>query len=138
MGLRKILGGVFGSIISRNQHRIYMSAQVVERIEREMEAIQGAQEQFAKAMMQYTEVLESHTTAMQGLSEASHKLSKNAAEQNKLITRLMEFLEQPTSEVAKVIPELELVPKVENIVFPPGCYRRRRLQKKDEQVLSIR
>jgi len=138
MGLRKILGGVFGSIISRNQHRIYMSVQVAERILREMEEIHRAQSQFARAMTHYAEQLKSHTSAIEGLSKASHELTISAAEQNKVLTRLIKLLEQSPAGVEKMIPEPEEEKEAETIVFPPGCYGRRRSQNRDERVLSIR
>ncbi len=138
MNLRKTLGGVLTSIIGKKQYRIYMSEQVAERIERGMEEIQLAQDRFASAMMQYAETLKSHTGSIEGLSKASCELTKSAAEQNKVLTLLIKLVEQPPAGVEQVIPEPEEEAEAENVVFPLGCYRRRRLQNKDEQVLSIR
>ena len=138
MSLSEILGGVFTSIVSKNRYRIYMSVQMVERISREMEEIHRAQDQFARAMNHYAEQLKSHTSAIEGLSKASQELSKSAAEQNKVLTRLTKFVEQPLAGVEQIIPEPGEKTGAGNIVFPLGCYKGRRLQNKDEQVLSIR
>jgi len=138
MSLRKMLDGVFGSIISKHQSRIYMSELVVERMARGMDEIQLAQDRFAKAMIQYSEQIENHTSAIEGLSKASHELTISAAEQNKVLTRLIKLLEQSPAGVEKMIPEPEEEKEAETIVFPPGCYGRRRSQNRDERVLSIR
>ena len=137
-GTRWLWAWVFASIIRKNQYRIYMSEQVAKRIVRGMEEIQRAQDRFAGAMTQYAEQLNIHTSAIKDISKAAHELTKSAAEQNKVLTRIIKLVEQPTVGVKQIIPEPEEEAKAENIVFPPGCYRRRLLQNKDEQVLSIR
>ena len=136
MSLRNILGGIFTSTKSKNQHRIYQSEHVVERIARGMEEMQRAQNQFAIAMTQYAEQLKSHTSAIEGLSKASRELTDSAAEQNRIFTRLAKIAEQLPAEVDTIIPELEET-KAEKTVFPSGCYRRRLLQNKDE-VLTFK
>ena len=116
-----------------------MSVQMVESILRGMEEIELAQEQFARAMMQYAEQLKSHTSAIEGLSKASQELSKSATEQNKFLIHLTKFVEQPPSEVPHIINEPEEEIEVINIAsHPPGCYKRRLLQNKDDQLISIR
>ncbi len=135
MSLRKTLGDIFNKFISKNQFRIYMSEQMVDRIESRMEEVQQAQDRFARAMTQYAEHLKSHTSAIEGLNKASHELANNAADQNKVLTRLIEFMKQPPAGIEQIIPKPEEETIAKNIVFPPGCYRRRRLQNKKVEVL---
>lgn len=125
MSLRKLLGGVFASSASKNQGRIYMSKQVVERLERQMEEIQRAQDRFARAIIQYSEQLKSHTDSIEGLSQASRGLAESAAEQNKVLIRLIQFVEQTPAQVERIISEPEEEIQAENTVFPPGCCIRR-------------
>ena len=66
---------------------------------------------------------ESHTNAIQGLSEASQELKKGAAEQNKVLARLLETAEQ-TGPRPEIETE-EVAPEVEEKKFPPGCIRNR-------------
>ena len=138
MSLRKILFGAFGSILSKNQHRIYFSGQAADRILRRMEEIEREHDRFASAMTHYATQLKNHTNAIEGLSEASHELTISAAEQNKFLTRLTKLIEQQPARVEQIIPKPEAESEVKNIVFPPGCYRRRLQQNKGEQVISMR
>ncbi|GAH81008.1 unnamed protein product, partial [marine sediment metagenome] len=48
------------------------------------------------------------------------------AEQNKVLTRLMEVMEQG------VLQKEEIEPKVEKVEFPPGCYKSRRQVAEEE------
>ena len=137
MSLRNIFSGLFSAVKSRNEYRINKSELMAERITRGMEEIQRAQDRFALAMTQYTEQLKIHTSAIEGLSMASRELTDSAAEQNGIFTRLAKIAEQLPAEVDTIIPELEET-KAEKTVFPSGCYRRRLLQNKDEQVLTFK
>jgi hypothetical protein len=130
---KKIIREAFESIISKNQHRVYMSELVAERIASRMEAIQLAQDRFAKAMTRYAAHLESHTSAIEGLNKASHELAKSAAEHNNILTRLVRLLELSPAGVEKIIPQHEEEIKAENAVVPSGCQKRWQLQNKDEQ-----
>jgi hypothetical protein len=125
MSLKKILGGAFGSIISKNYYRIYMSKQEAECILRRMEGVERAQDQLARAMTQYAVQLKSHTDAIEGLSKASRELTKSAIEQSKFLTHLTKLIEQPSVGAEHIILESEEKSEVKNMVFPPGCYRRR-------------
>jgi septation ring formation regulator EzrA len=102
-----------------------------------MEEIQQAQEQFALAMTQYAEQLKSHTSAIEGLSKASRELTDSAAEQNKVFSRLVKLLERVPAGAELIASEPE-ENKAENTTFPSGCYRRRLIQNKDEQVLTLK
>jgi len=136
MSLKDILRGL-DAVIGRNQSRINMSEQIIERVEIGMEKIQQAQDHFAEAMTQYAEQLKSHTESIEGLNKASHELSRSAAEQNEVLIRLFKIVEKLSTGMEQTIPEPEERTKTENIVFPPGCYRTWRLQNKGEQVLGI-
>ena len=139
MSLRKLLGGVFSSITSKNRYRIYLSIQIAENILRGMEDMERAQDRFARAMSQYAEQLKRHTSAIEGLSKASNELAKSAVEQHNFLTRLARLIEQPSAGVEEQIiskPKEEI--KVKNVVYPPpGCYKRRLLQNKDKQLISM-
>jgi len=118
-GQRKLQRGIFAPVIEESRHSSRVMAQRIETTEQ-------ALSKFASAIEVYAQHLQSHTSAIQGLSEASQELKNGAAEQNKVLTRLMEFMEQPRPEVEVVKPE------VEKIKFPPGCVRSRPKPKQEE------
>ncbi len=135
MSLRSLLGGAFSSLIGRNRYRINLSVQLADSLLRGMEDVERAQDQFARAMLRYAEQLKSHTSAIEGISRASHELTKSAAEQNKFLLRLTSLLELPPAKVEQVIPEPGEEIEVKKHMYPPGCYRRRLSQDKDEQLV---
>ena len=118
-GQRKLQRGIFAPVIEESRRSSRVMAQRIETTEQ-------ALSKFASAIEVYAQHLQSHTSAIQGLSEASQELKNGAAEQNKVLTRLMEFMEQPRPEVEVVKPE------VEKIKFPPGCVRSRPKPKQEE------
>ena len=76
------------------------------------EATEAVLDKFANSMELYSQHLDSHTSAIQGLSGASNELKKSAAEQNRIIVRMMKTMEHETygeevSRVEKVTRELE-------------------------------
>ena len=135
MSMGKTIKAIFANFTGKNLLQMYTLEQVVERIESRIEKTQQAQDNFARAMNQYAEHLKSHTNAIDGLSKASRELAMNAAQQNKALTRLIEFVEQPSKGVSWIIPEPEKEAMAENILFPPGCYKSRRLHNKKEEML---
>ena len=130
MGGRRVQEGVFAPVIRENRRRSRVMERRTQNVEKGMEATQRALEQFAGAIAEYAEHLKSHTSAIQGLSEASHELKKGAANQNQVLTRLMEVIEQrPVMAAAPQVPEIpkpeEPAPKAEKVKFPPGCIKSR-------------
>jgi methyl-accepting chemotaxis protein len=91
-----------------------------------MEVTQQALTSFASAIAEYAEHLKSHTSAIQGLSEASQELKKGAVEQNKVLERIVEALDQRRLPREEVTPTAEpVIPSAEKVKFPPGCVRGR-------------
>jgi len=143
-GRKKLHRGIFAPVIQESQHtsqaleqridqRIHSTEQEVERrietTEKGMEYTQQALNNFASAMNEYAKHLQSHTSAIQGLSEASHELKRGAADQNKVLARMLEFMEQtppPPEKTEKTAPpEVKKPPRTKEKKYPPGCYRSR-------------
>ncbi len=143
-GRKKLHRGIFAPILQENQ---YTSEKLEQRIEQKMDSTEKGMERriettekgmeftqqalnnFAAAMSEYAEHLKSHTSAIQGLAEASHELKNGAAEQNKILARMLERIEsgQPP---ARVPEEKTAAPRVKEKKFPPGCARNRLTQNK--------
>ena len=120
-GRQKVQRGIFAPVIEESQRTSQVIAQ-------RMESTEQALGKFASATEVYAQQLQSHTSATQGLSEASQELKKGAAEQNKVLTHLMEVMEQarPRTE--------EVTAKAEKIEFPPRCIRSRRQPVKEDKI----
>jgi len=131
LGRRKVHEGIFAPVIRDSRRRSRVIERRTEQVERGMLSTQQSLEQFAGAIAEYAQHLKSHTSAIQGLSDASHELKNGAVEQNKILTRLVERMEQRpvTGEVPKE-PETaereELAPQAKRVLFPPGCVKSRR------------
>jgi len=128
-GRQTIQRGIFAPVIEESQRSSRVLEQRIETTEKGMAGTQQALNNFAGAIAEYAEHLKSHTGAIQGLSEASQELKNGAAEQNKVLIRLMETMEQgtPRAEEAK--------PRVEETRYPPGCVRSRRQPTEEEGIL---
>jgi len=135
-GRQTVQKGIFAPVIEESQR----SSRVLERrigtTEQGMVGTQQALEKFASAIAAYAQHLESHTSAIQGLSEASHELKRGAAEQNKVLIRLVETMEQGVPKKEEVISKEveEAAPEAEKIKFPPGCVRSRREHIEEEKI----
>jgi hypothetical protein len=99
-----------------------------------MESTQQALTSFAAAIAEYAEHLKSHTSAIQGLAEASQELKKGAAEQNRVLTHLVESIGkgEPVAEEAAPAEEVETLKKAK---FPPGCVRGRSKNPDDQHQI---
>ena len=131
LGRRKVHEGIFAPVIRDSRRRSRVIDRRTEQVERGMLSTQQALEQFAGAIAEYAQHLKSHTSAIQGLSDASHELKNGAVEQNKILTHLVERIEQqPFIGGVPKEPETpereELAPQVEKVPFPPGCVKSRR------------
>jgi len=131
-GRQIIHKGIFSPIIKENQDTNRVLGQRMESTEKGVVDVQKAMLNFASAISEYAEHLKSHTSAIQGLSEASQELKKGAAQQNEVLARLMETMEQKI--IRAETPETEPEPEVEDTEprFPPGCIRNRRSQGKEQ------
>ena len=135
--------GIFAPVIRESYRTSRVLTQKIETTEQKMNSTEQALEKFAAAIEVYAQHLSSHTSAIQGLSEASQELRKSSAEQNRVITHLMQNIEQPVlkkedtisrlaqameerekpaPEVKKTLPEAEKpTPETERTQSPPGC-----------------
>jgi len=129
-GRQTVQRGVFAPVIEESQRSSRILERRLETTEKGMAGTQQALNSFDSAMAEYAEHLKSHTHAIISLSEASQELKKGAAEQNKVLTRLMETMEQRAPEA-----EGRLGDEVEEIKFPPGCVRSRRQPTEEERIL---
>lgn len=126
-GGHKVHQGVFSPVINESQRATEMLTQRVESTEKGMEQTQQALTSFAAAIAEYAEHLKSHTSAIQGLSEASQELKRGAAEQNRVLARIAEAMEQEKKLEPETTPETK--PEASGSAapaYPPGCYRSRR------------
>ena len=140
-GGQKVHRGVFAPVIEESQRGSQAISQRLETAEKQVEYTQQALTGFASAIAEYAEHLKSHTSAIQGLSEASHELKKGAAEQNRVLQRLAEVMEQPGPIKERVTPPVTEPPvtelpktKVKGVAYPPGCARSR-LQHTDQDEI---
>lgn len=151
LGQRKAHRGIFSPVIQESARSSRLLTQKIDTTEQRMEATEQALVKFASAIEQYAHHLASHTSAIQGLAEASHELKRGAAEQNKVLIRLMGVMEQPrtkpepveppkpvveTTIKAEVKPEDKMA-KLEQAMlalekrkkahaqYPPGCFKSR-------------
>ena len=95
IGKRIVHRGVFAPVIEESTRGNRVLAQKVEATEKEMAGTQQALQSFASAIAEYAEHLKSHTSAIQGLASASHELREGAAEQNRVLARIAQVMEQP-------------------------------------------
>ena len=130
-GRQIIHKSIFAPIIEQNQHTSQALERRMEMAEKGMAGTHQALNSFASAIAEYAEHLKSHTSAIQGLSEASQELKKGAAEQNKVLTRLVETMEEMSTKPKVEEPE----PEVE-VRFPPGCIRSRQQLTEEEDIFE--
>jgi signal peptidase I len=135
-GGQKIHRGLFAPVIEETEKSSEALAQRIGTTERVMSDTQQALSSFASAMAEYAEHLRSHTSAIQGLAEASHELKRGAAEQNRVLERIMLTLEkkEQTSEEAPAPPVRRVSHTRERAGYPPGCARSRRFTERDEII----
>jgi len=131
LGRRKVHEGIFAPVIRDSRRRSRVIERRTEQVERGMLSTQQSLEQFTGAIAEYAQHLKSHTSAIQGLSDASHELKNGAVEQNKILTHLVERIEQQpfiggVPKESETPEREELAPQVEKVPFPPGCVKSRR------------
>ncbi len=135
-GGQKVHQGVFSPVINESQRATEILTQRVESTEKGMEQTQQALTSFAAAIAEYAEHLKSHTSAIQGLSEASQELKRGAAEQNRVLARIAEAMEQEK----RLEPGATRETKPETAegtapAYPPGCYRSRQSSSSDSHTV---
>lgn len=136
-GGQKIHRGIFAPVIDESQRASELLAQRVENTEKGMEYTQQALNSFAAAIAEYAEHLKSHTGAIQGLSEASQELKRGAVEQNRVLSRIAEVMEQGMPTKKAEIPETKTeTPEVSKPGYPPGCFRSRQSSTDESKVVK--
>ncbi len=128
-GRQTVQRGIFAPVIEEGQRSSRILEQRIETTEKGMVGTQQALNNFASAIAEYAEHLKSHTSAIQGLSEASQELKKvPPPEQNKVLSRLTEVMEQRAPKAE------EVKPKVKDVRFPSGCVRSRRQPTEEAEI----
>lgn len=136
-GGQKIHRGIFAPVIDESQRASELLAQRVENTEKGMEYTQQALNSFAAAIAEYAEHLKSHTGAIQGLSEASQELKRGAVEQNRVLSRIAEVMEQGMPTKKAEIPETKTeTPEVTKPGYPPGCFRSRQSSTDESKLVK--
>lgn len=102
---------LFSPVLDENRRSNWTMTNRMEKTEKTMEGTHEALKSFSEAMGEYAVHLKSHTSAIQGLSEASQELRKGAGEQNRLLSNLVQRVEQAPSRVE---PSIE--PRAKEII----------------------
>jgi signal peptidase len=130
--------GVFSPVINEEKRANRMLSRQIEATEKKMDSTEQTLEKFSLAVAEYAKHLASHTSAIQGLSDASQELKKGAAEQNRVLTAIMENVGKSGSNKEPIIiKEAKPASKVEKKEKPaekpfhgallkgvPGCARK--------------
>ncbi len=123
-GRRKLHRVVFSPVIEETNRNNQMLTEKISSTEKKMDSTTQALEKFAGAVALYAQHLASHTSAIQGLSEASHELKRSAAEQNKVIVRLLEMTGQPGQRNENIISKImAAAPRTQEVMPPPPTFR---------------
>lgn len=89
--------GIFSPVIAEEKKANRMISKKIEVTEKKMDNTEQALLQFSAAVSEYAKHLASHTSAIQGLSEASHELKRGAAEQNRVLSAIMDNMNNPNA-----------------------------------------
>jgi len=130
--------GLFAPVINEEKRTGRVLARKIEATEKRMNTTEQALEKFAGSIAEYAKHLSSHTSAIQGLAEASHELKRGAADQNRVLSSLMENIERQRmiqeADISRLTltalepekPAEEVEQPVREIVkqSPPGCARK--------------
>ena len=97
--------GVFAPVINEEKRANRMLSRQIEATEKKIGTTEQALEKFSLAVAEYAKHLASHTSAIQGLSDASQELKKGAAEQNRVLSAIMDNVVKSDSKRETVIIE---------------------------------
>jgi signal peptidase len=100
--------GFFSPVIVEEKKASRLLSRQLEGTEKRMEHTEEALEKFSAAVSEYAKHLESHTSAIQGLSAASHELKRGAAEQNRVLSTIMDNVQKPRETV--IVKEIVAAP----------------------------
>ena len=99
--------GIFSPVLNEEKRANRMLSKKIEVTEKKMDSTEQALLQFSAAVSEYAKHLASHTSAIQGLSEASHELKKGAAEQNRVLSAIMDNVVSNPPRAAATAPKQE-------------------------------
>jgi len=123
-GRQIVHGKLFAPVIEQSRRSNWVFMNGMETTEKVMDGTQQALQSFSEAMTEYAVHLKSHTGAIQGLSEASQELRKGAGEQNRLLSNLVQRVEQAPARVEpkekEIIVREKGKPPLEHITKPAG------------------
>ena len=115
---------LFAPVMEQSERTNMEITNRMETTEKAMVSTHQALQNFSEAMAEYAVHLKSHTSAIQGLSEASQELKKGAGEQNRVLSTLVQRLEQVPSSVEprakEIIVREKGKPPLEQITKPAG------------------
>jgi len=119
----------FASIFEKEQRTDHFPEEWMSRTEQ-------ALQELSAAIAEYAVHLKSHTAAIRGLSEASQKLKRSAAEQNRILANLAESITQipPKTEPVTASEEKQTPPSQKD-THPPGWHHSQR-QSPQPQTLA--
>jgi signal peptidase I len=95
--------GIFSPILNEEKRANRLLARQLEGTEKKIVHTEEALEKFSTAVSEYAKHLASHTSAIQGLSEASHELKRGAAEQNRVLSAIMENMGKPSQKQDTIV-----------------------------------
>ena len=146
--------GIFSPVINEEKRANRMLTRKIDATEKKMDATEQALVQFSAAVTEYAKHLSSHTSAIQGLSEASHELKKGAAEQNRVLSAIMDNVVNTTRKQETIVhkttapppaplkPETKEVKPVHEIPElavqskPEGCARGQHPKMTTEEIVE--
>jgi signal peptidase I len=80
--------GIFAPVINEEKRANLVLTRKIEATEKEIDTTRQALDKFSAAISEFARHLASHTSAVQSLAEASHELTRGAAEQNRVLMAL--------------------------------------------------
>jgi hypothetical protein len=109
-GVNRVYRGIISPVLNEEKRVNGELIRKMEAAEKKMDTTEQALIQFSSAIADYARHLASHTSAIQGLSQASHELKKGAAEQNRVLSSIMENVAKPVcgQEPTTTVKEIPL------------------------------
>ncbi len=99
--------GIFSPVIAEEKKANRLLTKKIELTEKKMDTTEQALLKFSEAVAEYAKHLASHTSAIQGLSEASHELKRGAAEQNRVLSAIMDNVVNNAAKAAAPVIKTE-------------------------------
>jgi signal peptidase I len=107
---RKLYRRISGLGTNKEKGMNWMIARKLEAAEQKMTATEQVLEKFTTAIADYAQHMASHTSAIRGLRAASYELKRGSAEQNRILMRFIETMEQPRAR--RETPSWKIEPSI--------------------------